>query len=333
MAGNESDPEQAYLRQEITERDARNKVYVEKQAAERADGKRVDAESDAAEIDADDKAKEKPASWHVGHTAGLILLVALIVVICMLFPRWASGETFGIGFETWRLGVWLLIMAILGGLFVLIGHGILGLVNGCLIDNRNRLSLSRLQQFSWTVLVLSAFLTFAAFKNHANPSAEPLGIVVPMQVWSLLGISTGSLTIAGYIKSRKRNSSVNNEIVKEELDKTKEAMPSAQAETLDSQGILATKKEPKNASISDLFRGDEIGSAAQLELGKVQMFFFTLIVVLAYAINLGSILYGPGELPAGLPDVSEGMVALLGISHLGFLGSKAIPASPTSSAT
>ena len=61
------------------------------------------------------------------------------------------------------------------------------------------------------------------------------------------------------------------------------------------------------------------------------MFFFTVIVVLAYAIGLGSILYRAGSLPQGLPNVSDGMVVvLLLISHAGFLASKAIPASPTS---
>ena len=65
---------------------------------------------------------------------------------------------------------------------------------------------------------------------------------------------------------------------------------------------------PQGDSISDLFTGDEVGSAPQLNVGKVQMFFSTLIVVLAYTISLRTILYRAGGLPAGLPDVSEGMV-------------------------
>jgi hypothetical protein len=336
MADNDSNLTQAYLRQEADEGSARNKAVHEKFAAQRA-AKKAGASGDAVVRDAGDKTKDKPASWRLGHTVGLVFLVALIAVVCVLFPRWASGETLGIGFETWRLGLWLLAMALIGGSFVLIGHGVIGLVNGCLIDNRNRLSLSRLQQFSWTVLVLSAFLTFAAFRTYANPNGDPLDVVVPTQVWELLGISTGSLAGAALIKNRKRNSPVDNDVVQEALGKTKKAMPSGpegtEAQSLDAQGLLATKEKPQDASISDLFRGDEVGSAAQLELGKVQMFFFTLIVVFAYAINLGSIFYGPRGLPAGLPDVSEGMVVLLLISHLGFLGSKAVPASPTSRAT
>ena len=327
MLNNDLDAEQRYNQQAATERAAADKAYRERAAAERtaakktADGKAtVDRNATTAQ------AKEKSAKWSMGHTVVLAFLVALIVAVCLLFPRWASGESSG----TWRLWVWLLIMALLGGLFVLIGHGIIGLWKGCLIDNRNRISLSRLQQVSWTVLILSAFLTFAAFKIHANPNTDALDIKVPTQVWSLLGISTASLTGAATIKYSKRNLSVNEEAVNAELQQTKLAMPSAsEAQSLGSQGILATKETPQDARIADLFRGDEVGSAAQLEVGKVQMFFFTLIMVLAYAINMGTLLYAAKGLPPGLPDVSEGMVVLLLISHAGFLVSKAIPASPT----
>lgn len=263
----------------------------------------------------------------MGHTAGLSFLVAAIAAISLLFPRFASG---GENFGTWRLASWLLTMVLLGFLFVLIGRGVIGLWTGCLIDNRNRMSLSRLQLISWTVLVLSAFLTFAAFKVHADPETDALDIVVPAQVWSLLGISTASLAGSATIKYAKRNSSVDEEVAEAELQKTKQAMPaSPETESLEAQGLLVTKETPQGASISDLFTGDEVGSAAQLDVGKVQMFFFTLIVVLAYAIGLGSILYRAGGLPNGLPDVSEGMVVLLLISHAGFLAGKAVPASST----
>ena len=273
-------------------------------------------------------AADKSTRWRFGHTAGLSFLVAAIVAICLLFPRFASG---GENFGTWRLASWLLIMALLGLLFVLIGRGVIGLWTGCLIDNRNRMSLSRLQLISWTALILSAFLTFAAFKIHADPKTDALDIVVPTQVWSLLGISTASLAGSATIKYAKRNASVNEKVAEAELEKTKQAMPSSlETESLEAQGLLVTKETPQNANISDLFTGDEVGSAAQLDVGKVQMFFFTLIVVLAYTISLGSILYRAGGLPQGLPDVSEGMVVLLLISHAGFLAGKAVPASPTS---
>jgi hypothetical protein len=278
------------------------------------------------------QAQDRSRRWRLVHTAGLSLLVALIAAVCLFFPRLASGgDSFGI----WRLATWLLIMVLLGALFVLIGRGIMGLWKGCLIDNRNRISLSRLQLICWTVLVLSAFLTFAAFKVHAAPDADALDIVVPAQVWSLLGISTASLAGSATIKYAKRNTSVDQAVVQEEMQKTQNAITSSapEAPPLEAQGLLANKETPESASISDLFTGDEIGSAAQLDVGKVQMFFFTLIVILAYAIVLGTILYRAGGLPGGLPDVSEGMVVLLLISHAGFLAGKAVPASPTRATT
>jgi hypothetical protein len=59
------------------------------------------------------------------------------------------------------------------------------------------------------------------------------------------------------------------------------------------------------------------------------MFFFTLLLVLTYATAIGSLLKND-PLPAALPDVSGGMLALLGISHAGYLANKAIgaPADP-----
>src|SRR5918992_3174501 len=203
------------------------------------------------------RAEERPKRWRLWHTAGLSLLVALIAGVCLLFPRLASG---GANFGMWRLGSWLLIMALLGLLFVLIGRGVMGLWKGCLIDNRNRMSLSRLQLISWTALVLSAFLTFAAFKIHADPRTDALDIAVPTQVWSLLGISTASLAGSATIKYAKRNASVNEEFAEAELEKTKQAMPSSpETESLEAQGLLVTKEMPQGASISDLFTGEEVG--------------------------------------------------------------------------
>jgi len=57
--------------------------------------------------------------------------------------------------------------------------------------------------------------------------------------------------------------------------------------------------------------------------GKIQLFFFTVLVVLAYGVAVGVSLRGAG-FPASLPDVGDGMVTLLGISHAGYLSAKAV---------
>ena len=85
------------------------------------------------------------------------------------------------------------------------------------------------------------------------------------------------------------------------------------------------------------FRGEEIGNAAHLDVGKIQMFYFAVVLVLAYAVLLGTMFANithPSttceiatgmSMICGLPSLPDGMVALLGISNGGYLGNKVIP--------
>ena len=77
--------------------------------------------------------------------------------------------------------------------------------------------------------------------------------------------------------------------------------------------------------MADLFQGDEIGNAAHLDLGKVQMFFFTLVMVFTYAAALAHTFFNVSSGITELPALDQGMVTLLGISHADFLANKAIP--------
>lgn len=61
-------------------------------------------------------------------------------------------------------------------------------------------------------------------------------------------------------------------------------------------------------------------------MSKVQMFFFTIIIILAYAAALGT-MFGTAR-PTGIdafPALNESVVALLGISQAGYLTYKAVP--------
>jgi hypothetical protein len=61
---------------------------------------------------------------------------------------------------------------------------------------------------------------------------------------------------------------------------------------IDNVGRVATNSDLYKADVSDLFRGDEITDAAQLDLGKVQMFCFTLALVFAYGVQLANLFEG-----------------------------------------
>ena len=267
--------------------------------------------------------KQTESTWKPTHTVALAVLIAAIFVVGLI----PSNQVIP-GFNPPEHGLvaWLVIMVLLGACCVVIGLGTTGLWRGLLIDSRNRMSLSRLQLLLWTVLVLSAFLTVAMFNIREDPMADPLNIEVSAQVWGLLGISTTSFVTAATIKSQKKNL----EVTREAKDKTTEALENVGENSnklADPQGALVAYEQPENASVADLFKGDEVISAAYFDLGKVQVFLFTLIVVFAYAAEVGAMLYSTRIISA-LPELSTGIVALLGISHAGYLTAKAVPSNP-----
>jgi len=193
-----------------------------------------------------------------------------------------------------------------------------------LIDDRNRMSLSRFQMLTWMILILSGLLA-ASLSNIASGQPDPLSIKIPADLWALMGISTTSLVGSPLIKSTKhprKPDGVEKERTFELLEKK-----GIDRKELDIKGQIVTYREPKMASISDLFMGEETGNAAHLDLGKVQMFYFTLILALVYAVSLGYMfLTTPIK---EFPDLHPSMVWLLGISHGGYLLHKAIPHSRT----
>jgi hypothetical protein len=218
------------------------------------------------------------------------------------------------------LGNWLVMLAALIAFTILVGQAVTRRWQGVLIDERNTISLSRLQLLLWSVVVLSAYLA-AALARIRQGVADPLAIAVPDTLWMLLGISTASLVGSPLVKSTKTTRAVDEGQKDQTFEKL--ARLGAGTEKLDTIGQIVTNKDAGDARWTDLFRGEETGNAAQLDLGKVQMFFFTLVLVLAYGVALGRGLAG-GPL-AEFPDIAPGMVALLGISHAGYLTHKAVP--------
>ena len=252
--------------------------------------------------------------WTGKHTFLLLLIIIAILPVGLLSP------------STYRLYVWLVFLILLTVFAVIAGHGVTGMWRGLLIDERNKMSLSRLQMILWTVLILSGFLT-VALANIVAGVENPLSISIPEELWLLMGISTASLVGSPLILSTKKV----KEPKEEEQDQTINSMAAEEGvspENLKSKvtnkGQVIVNKDPKDARLSDLFKGEETGNAAQLDLGKIQMFYFTLILVLAYAVALGDLLCGTGKI-VEFPVLSSSMVALLGISHAGYLTNKAIP--------
>ena len=219
--------------------------------------------------------------WTYWYSLALLIIVVAIVVISELglHPRMT----------------WVITLVLLAAFAVIAGQGGTGHWLGIVIDDQNKVSLSRLQMLIWTIIVASGFLSSALFNMDVPNLANPLDITIPEQLLWLMGISTTSLVGSPLLKSGKK-----------------------------AKGEIHDNDSAKDAHWKDIFMGEEKGHEASIDLAKVQMFFFTLVVVLAYAVIMGSELSGSTAIST-LPELDGSIVGLLGISHAGYLTSKGMP--------
>src|SRR5262249_40978124 len=119
----------------------------------------------------------------------ILLALSSIVAVGLWFP---SRRVLWVGFAVWMFGV-----------LVVASQGVTGSPWGLLIDDRNRMSLARLQMLLWMLAVLSAFLA-AAIGNIRAGSPNPLLIALPESVWILMGITPTSLAGSPLLLGVKR---------------------------------------------------------------------------------------------------------------------------------
>jgi hypothetical protein len=248
--------------------------------------------------------------WEVWHTLSLMSILTALFLLELLLPA------------SLRLMMWLAVLALLALFALIAGHGVTGLWFGLLIDTRNKVSLSRLQMFAWTILILSGYLA-AVMVNIDNHQPEPAAIAIPSELWVLMGISTASLVGSPLILALKKSRPANEE----EAERTLEQLATrvSDPEQLLVRGQIILNQRPEAARLADLFQGTETGNAGQLDLAKLQMFFFTLVLLFAYGAALGALFGQGGQKITSMPALDAGMLALLGISHAGYLVNKALP--------
>jgi hypothetical protein len=218
---------------------------------------------------------------------------------------------------------WVFILGLLWLFCLIAGRGVTGLWRGLLIDERNMISLSRLQMISWTVIVLSGFLT-AAFSNILVKSNDPLLISIPKELWMLMGISVTSLVGSPLIRTPKTNKEPKQQTLEAYSKRTNLTVAVLKEDYL--KGLILCNKSPKDSKWADIFKGEGVDSAP-LDLGKIQMFYFTLILVSVYIVNLATLFLGDSRKIDAFPLLSSSMIALLAISHAGYLTDKAVPRS------
>jgi hypothetical protein len=260
-------------------------------------------------------------------------------------PRWLYGVLFGAPLAwiiffpilLWslprepapgsKLWYWVGTMIVLVVFMFALGYRIKdGRLLGVLIDERNKMTLSRLQLIIWTVVILSGYATAALWNLFAANAPDPLAVQWPEELWWLLGISTTSLVGSPLILQTKKQQ-VPNTTQEETYQQRLSDQPQNGADQVGSPpnlGNLAVNPTPRQASLADMFRGDEIGNEASVDISKIQLFFFTILIVIAYGTGLGDLFLTTTGAVEAFPALSESILVLLGISHAGYLGYKGV---------
>lgn len=213
---------------------------------------------------------------------------------------------------TWLWTAVLVLFAIM-----VMGGAVNGRLDGVLIDNRNRISLSKFQMLLWTVVVLSALIA-AASVNITGNKPDPLEIGIPVELLLAMGIAATSFVATPALLQLKANQDSSSTALVRAEDKLNLAPGEAGA-----NGQIFQLCSPQLASWTDMFLGDDVGNAGSADISKVQQFAITLLLV---GIYIGSLwkLFGTAPI-AALPVLSSGFVTLMAISHASYLAYKAIP--------
>lgn len=243
-------------------------------------------------------------------------IVILLIVLGVVYVGLWSG--------LYATTSWLWTLGLLTVLFLYLGWLLAQRPLGILVNPRNLMSLSRFQLVAWSLVIISAFLT-VAFRRIAGKVADPLQIPMDPHLWALLGISTASLVGGPLILQSKASQKPDESQIQAAAEVLKENP--AEIEN-DSDGKLYANPTIQDARITDMFQGDEIGNTAYVDVSKVQMFLFTIIIMLSYCYDIYAMLSSSPADKLTMPVLSGSVVALLGISHAGYLTSKTADHTP-----
>jgi len=186
-----------------------------------------------------------------------------------------------------------------------------------LIDGRNKMSMSRLQTCTWTFVLLPA-LGVAMANNVYLSVFKPLSVVLPPELWEAMGISVASLAGASLLLNNKAQKDQSQNVLPDQTNTSSQKVV----------GSVVVNKNQTSASWMDMFKGDEAGNASTMDISKMQMFFLTIVLVGTYAIEVGKMfIYGvsAGHGIQHFPYLDSSAIALLAVSHAGYLGYKAAP--------
>jgi hypothetical protein len=225
---------------------------------------------------------------------------------------------------------YIVVLALMLLFMLVVGQLLNGNPLAIFINERNLMCLSRFQMALWTCAVLAGFFCCALSRLRAFPSdlnGGALDVGIDWHLWALMGISTTSLVGSPLLLSSKQQQTPDPQSVAKTAALVQQDSALVQA---NSQGTLFANPSIADARLTDMFQGDEVGNTAYLDLAKIQMFFFTIITVVCFVVEVFMALYMAHDPTAAaphvdqLPSLTDGVVSLMGISHAGYLASKGV---------
>jgi hypothetical protein len=142
---------------------------------------------------------------------------------------------------------------------------------------------------------------------------------------------TGTQDKVDAAETKYNSALIDKEKATKDRDAKKKALETVESELADilaTQGLLHKNADPSEARWVDLFRGEEISNFKLVDMSKVQMLFFTVVIIAAYAAAISGVLRDLNALRMSafiaFPGFSESLNFLLGISHGTYLSVKTI---------
>jgi len=285
----------------------------------------------------------------------ILVLIIIIIIPAGLFLPQLIGLSL-----TWLI-IAIAMIVILGITGLSLDKGWAGVL---IDPKTNTMSLSRFQVLLWTWVILSAFFTLALARisdSRTHPDDykcqpevqgkeikcnEALDIQIPPLLWALMGISITSAVGSPLLKAAKAQKTVGQDENSQQravkrglrqeaaatyravLDERKEgdANLSEQVGETKPLGALVKKDSWQKAMFSDVFTGEEVATFGYVDIAKVQNLFFSVIAVLAYTVAIVSAMSVTENIAQffAFPDISPGLVTIIGISHGGYLIDKGV---------
>jgi hypothetical protein len=154
---------------------------------------------------------------------------------------------------------------------------------------------------------------------------------IPVSIAAALGIAFTSPMVSAFILNFKgqEKDAVTRELSRKEA---KDVSDLGSFLASGSSAGLEARDDPTEASIADVFMGEKVSEADNIDISRLQNVLLTVILVLGYfamlteqlrTISPDSILSGL----ASLPDPGAAFTAVLLVSHATYLGTKAFKTS------